>query len=86
VGGPVRAPYYHVRMHLRLSFPEGDVANFAIARVRLRGTAGPTGEAQNTKVFFRIWSTQTADTGFDPISTYLSHEDGGHCRHPISIP
>ena len=27
LGGAVRAPYYHVRMHLRLSVPEGDVAN-----------------------------------------------------------
>jgi hypothetical protein len=26
-GGPVRASYYHVRMHLRLSDREGDVAN-----------------------------------------------------------
>ncbi len=27
VGSPVRASYYHVCMHLRLSVPEGDVAN-----------------------------------------------------------
>ena len=27
MGGPVGASYYHVRMHLRLSVPEGDVAN-----------------------------------------------------------
>ena len=27
VGGPVRASYYQVRMHLRLSVREGDVAN-----------------------------------------------------------
>src|ERR1017187_167119 len=27
VGSPVRSSYYHVRMHLRLSVPEGDVAN-----------------------------------------------------------
>src|SRR5208337_5681481 len=27
VGGPVGASHYHVRMHLRLSVPEGDVAN-----------------------------------------------------------
>ena len=27
MGGPVKAPDYHVRMHLRLSVPEGDVAN-----------------------------------------------------------
>jgi hypothetical protein len=44
--------------------------NFAVARVRLRGTAGPANTAQDTKVFFRLWSTQTADTGFDPNSTF----------------
>src|SRR5271170_5089684 len=27
LGAPVRASYYHVRMHLRLSVPEGDVAD-----------------------------------------------------------
>jgi hypothetical protein len=27
VGGPVGASYHHVHMHLRLSVPEGDVAN-----------------------------------------------------------
>jgi hypothetical protein len=38
--------------------------NFAIARVRLRGTAGPAGAATNVKVFFRLWKTQTPDTTF----------------------
>lgn len=60
--------------------------NFAIARVRLRGTAGVAGEAQNVKVFFRLWSTQTADTGFDPTSTYLSHQDGGKPHWPLPAP
>ncbi|MEP6729432.1 MAG: hypothetical protein ABJE10_02285 [bacterium] len=60
--------------------------NFAIARVRLRGTAGPAGQAQNVKVFFRMWSTQTADTGFDPNSTYLSHVDAGHPHWPLPAP
>src|SRR5207302_3685834 len=27
VGGPVRTSHYHVRMHLRLPVPEGDVAD-----------------------------------------------------------
>lgn len=27
MGRPVGASYYHVRMHLRLSVPQGDVAN-----------------------------------------------------------
>jgi hypothetical protein len=49
--------------------------NFAIARVRLRGTAGPSGAAPNVKVFFRLWSTQSADTDYDPGSTYLSNLD-----------
>jgi hypothetical protein len=60
--------------------------NFAIARVRLRGTAGPMGQAPNVKVFFRMWSTQTADTGFDPNSTYLSHLDGGKPHWPLPAP
>lgn len=60
--------------------------NFAIARVRLRGTAGPAGQAQNVKVFFRLWSTQTADTGFNPITTYLSHLDGGRPHWPLPAP
>jgi hypothetical protein len=47
--------------------------NFAIARVRLRGTAGPSGAAHDVKVFFRLWSTQSADTDYHPGSTYLSN-------------
>jgi hypothetical protein len=58
--------------------------NFAIARVRLRGT--PAGQAQNVKVFFRMWSTQTADTGFDSNSTYLSHRDAGKPHWPLPAP
>ena len=49
--------------------------NFAIARVRLRGTSGSAGAANNVKVFFRLWSTQTADTDYQPSSTYLSNTD-----------
>lgn len=49
--------------------------NFAIARVRLRGTAGPSGAANGTKVFFRLWSTSTADTDYQPTTTYLSDND-----------
>lgn len=36
--------------------------NFAVARVRLQGTAGSAGAASGVKVFFRLWQTQTADT------------------------
>lgn len=61
--------------------------NFAIARVRLKGQAGHGGEAENVKVFFRVWGTSTADTGFDPTSTYLSHQDGvGHPTWPLPAP
>jgi hypothetical protein len=57
--------------------------NFVVARVRLRGTAGPTGAAQNVKVFFRMWSTQSADTDFLPSSTYLSHQVAGKPEWPL---
>ena len=50
--------------------------SFAVARVRLKGIAGTT-SAANVKVFLRLWGTQTADTGWDPASTYLSQKDGG---------
>jgi hypothetical protein len=48
--------------------------NFAIARVRLRGPQGAAGEAQNVRVFFRLWITQTADTDYLG-TTYPSHND-----------
>ncbi|HXC44053.1 MAG TPA: hypothetical protein VNY51_11105 [Candidatus Dormibacteraeota bacterium] len=54
--------------------------SFAIARVRLKGNAGTT---SNTKVFFRVLTTQTFDTDFinsptattlaDPNATYFSN-------------
>jgi hypothetical protein len=49
--------------------------NFALARVRLRGSAGPAGAAKNVRVFFRLWSTQTADTDYQIGSTYPSTLD-----------
>lgn len=49
--------------------------NFAVARVRLRGSAGPSGAANNVKVFFRLLSTQSADTDYQQGSTYLSNFD-----------
>jgi hypothetical protein len=58
--------------------------NFAIARVRLKGATGS--QAQNVKVFFRLWGTQTADTGFDPNSTYLSHRDAAKPHWPLPAP
>ena len=59
--------------------------NFAIARVRLQGTAGPTGAAAGVKVFFRLWGTQTADTNWDPTYTYLSQKDSsGNPAWPLA--
>lgn len=49
--------------------------NFAVARVRLRGTAGPSGAAKSVRVFFRLWSTETADTDYQTTSTYPSTND-----------
>ncbi len=48
--------------------------NFALARVRLRGTMGSP-PAQNVRVFFRLWSTETADTDYQVGSTYPSTPD-----------
>jgi hypothetical protein len=60
--------------------------NFALARVRLRGSSGSAGEAQNVEVFFRIFGTQTNDTDYvntasavslaDPFITYPSAPAG----------
>ena len=44
--------------------------NFAIARVRLRGSGGAV--APDTRVFFRLWVAQSFDTDFQPGSTYKS--------------
>jgi hypothetical protein len=48
--------------------------NFAIARVRLLSDVqGPSGEAANTRVFFRLWIAPSYDTDFQPYTTYLSN-------------
>lgn len=44
--------------------------NFAIARVRLRGTAGNI--ASNVRVFFRLWVAVSVDTDYNPNTTYKS--------------
>jgi hypothetical protein len=49
--------------------------NFAIARVRLRGSSGIAGQAENVRVFFRMFATQSNDTDFDPTGTYASQPD-----------
>ena len=40
----------------------------------LKGVPGPSGEAKNVKVFFRLWITQTADTNY-VAATYPSKVD-----------
>jgi len=49
--------------------------NFAIARVRMQGSSGTTGEATDVRVFFRVFQSQSPDTDFDPNGTYLSDPD-----------
>ena len=57
--------------------------NFAVCRVRLNGAVGA--HADGVKAFFRLWRTQTADTGFDPNGAYLSQTDsGGNPRWPLA--
>ncbi|HEY7097842.1 MAG TPA: hypothetical protein VH437_14040 [Terriglobales bacterium] len=49
--------------------------NFAVARVRLRGSSGAAGQAGNTRVFFRMWTTQTPDTDYQTSTTYPFNPD-----------
>lgn len=49
--------------------------NFAIARVRLKGSAGPSAAADHVKVFFRLFTTQTFDTDFIDTAAVLSMAD-----------
>jgi len=57
--------------------------NFAVARVRLRGSSGTVGEALSVKVFFRLFVAQSCDTDFQPLSTYLSQITGGLPEFPL---
>jgi hypothetical protein len=52
--------------------------NFAIARVRLRGSSGPSGAASDVRVFFRVFASQSPDTDFDPNGTYVSQADAAN--------
>jgi hypothetical protein len=52
--------------------------NFAIARVRLLGTSGPAGAAHNVRTFFRLWASQTADTDYQPGTTYAFTPDANN--------
>ena len=47
---------------------------FAIARVRLKGVVGSSSPANNVKVFFRLWKSQTPDTNFG-TNNYPSNPD-----------
>ena len=59
--------------------------NFAIARVRLRAPSGSPA-AENVRVFFRLWSTQTADTDYQDRHD-VRHLDAAGCRaHRWSAP
>jgi hypothetical protein len=58
-----------------LTSPPHNNFNFAVARVRLRGSPGAAGAAHNVKVFFRLWVSQSADTDYQPNTTYLSTPD-----------
>jgi hypothetical protein len=49
--------------------------NFAIARVRLRGSSGPSGAASDVRMFFRVFASQSPDTDYDPNGTYASQAD-----------
>jgi hypothetical protein len=62
----------------------GHVAyNFAIARVRLRGTA--LDKAASCRVFFRLFVAQSCDTDFQPLTTYKSTQgtSGADAGHPV---
>jgi hypothetical protein len=52
--------------------------NFAISRVRLRGSSGASGAASNVRVFFRVFASQSPDTDYDPNGTYASQLDAAN--------
>lgn len=52
--------------------------NFAIARVRMRGSSGSAGAATDVRVFFRVFASQSPDTDYDPAGTYASVQDAAH--------
>ena len=49
--------------------------NFALARVRMSGSPGVSGEAANVRVFFRLFTTQTFDTDYINIPSAVSAGD-----------
>ena len=49
--------------------------NFAIARVRLKGSSGQAAAASNVKVFFRLNTTQTFDTDYINTTSAVTNAD-----------
>lgn len=49
--------------------------NFAVARVRLSGLPSAANTAADVRVFFRLFTTATNDTDYDPDTSYLSDLD-----------
>jgi hypothetical protein len=58
------------------------VFNFALARVRMRGL---TQDADNTRVFFRLFQAQTTNVTFDPATTYRRFSDGVPGGHTVPL-
>src|SRR5260370_11413598 len=59
--------------------------NFAVARVRLRGSAGTP--ASGVRVFFRLWTVASNDTDYDAQTTYVSTDDAAHLpAQPLPAP
>jgi hypothetical protein len=61
--------------------------NFAVARVRISGSANTTTPLP-VRVFFRLWVAASYDTDFDPVNTYPSTNDSatGLPRSPLVGP
>jgi hypothetical protein len=62
--------------HLALYPKEGenDIYNYAIARVRFRAPLGTN--AENVRVFFRLWTTGWTDLEYDTKRNYRRHGNG----------
>jgi len=56
--------------------------NFAVARVRLNGAS--LAAAENVRVFFRVFTTLTNDTDYDPTTTYPSNPVSATDNNPGS--
>ena len=69
VGDPVHRDFNHVPAARREQLPVRDRPG---PPARLAGAAGA---ANDVRVFFRLWSTQTADTDYQTASTYPSTTD-----------